>query len=186
MRARDKWLLGALLLAVAGARRIAPAPQPLPAPGPTPAPGAGQVPARLTPATAAQVAGAIVRALTRIKGQLPASTSSWLFPLALAANETASFSQLYNWNVGNVLVVGTHDWFANPHVTVPLRFADCTSLDDGALMMLRVLDRFGGLAAADAGDLAAFQVALNGYLGGGTYPSIAALVASLGAVVPAA
>ena len=105
----------------------------------------------------------------------------WLYPLALSANETDSSSKMHNRNVGDVLALLAEKGFAHPLVTPATRFAAYETLDDGAEAMLRVLDRFGGLAAADAGNLAAFQKACDGYLGQGkTYPSLAARVAALG------
>jgi hypothetical protein len=172
-------------------RRAASSPAPAASSRPEPAPPTppqatpGEVPAVLTPTNAAAVAGAIVRAYQRLKGRMPTVASAWLWPLAVSSLETAGWTQLYNWNVGNVKAA-SGPWFANPHVTgAGNRFADCADLDAGALLMLRSIDGHGGLAAADQGDAAAFQAAMDRYLGSGTYPNLAALAASLAATVPA-
>jgi len=145
-----------------------------------------EVAAVLTPASAADVAGAIVAAYTRLRGRAPASRESWLYPLALSANETASWSQLYNHNIGNVTGTGADGpWYRNPHVTSALKFRDFPTLESGAETMLRDLEAHGGLDAADRADLGGFQVALNAYLGG-AYPSIGALVARLRSTSPGA
>jgi hypothetical protein len=145
---------------------------------------AGDVAAALTPATAPDAAKAIADAYQRVRGVTPPAVTSWLYPLALSANETDSWTKMYNANVGNVLALPTDKAFLHPLVTPATRFAAYASLVDGAAAMLRVLDRFGGLAAADAGDLPAFQKACDGYLGQGkTYPDLAARVATLGAAL---
>ncbi len=142
------------------------------------APRAGDVPALLTPATAADVAKAIADAYQQIRGKAPPAVTSWLYPLALSANETDSWGKLYNRNLGAVHALQARG-FIHPLVIPATRFADYATLVDGAAAMLRVLDRFGGLAAADRGDLSAFQQACDGYLGG-TYPSLALRVTALG------
>lgn len=176
------WLGRRSSSAPAPAQPVKPAPAPPPEPPPA---AAGEVPAQLTTTNAAAVAGAIVRAYQRLKGRLPTSSSSWVWPLAVSSLETAAWTQLYNWNVGNVTASEGAQWFKNPHVTAPLRFAAEADLDAGALLMMRTIDAHGGLAAADQGDAAAFQAAMDRYLGSGTYPNLAALAASLAATVPA-
>src|SRR5271165_6823050 len=131
-----------------------------------------QVSAQLTTSDAASVAGAIVWAYTQMRGAPPVSKNSWLYPLALSSNETAHWTKMYNWNVGAVTTLGTSgDWFSNPLVTNGLKFSSYPDLGTGCAAMLRTLQADGGLAAADAGNEAGFQTALNAYLGGGsTYP----------------
>jgi hypothetical protein len=136
-------------------------------------------------ATAADVAGAIVRAYSTLKGAPPPSNTSWLYPLALSSNETAGWTSFYNYNLGNITTSGQNvDWYLNPHVTNGLKFRSYSSLDAGALGMLKTLASDGGLAAADAGDEGAFQTALNAYLGGATYPNLSALISRLSSTVP--
>lgn len=151
--------------------------------GRLPPPGAPlNVPAVLTPATAADVKAAILVAYQALRGRPCPSDDCWLWPLALSANETARWTQLYNHNLGNVTTLGTASrWYSNPHVTSPLRFLDCLDLNAGARAMLSALDLHGGVQAAEQGDLAAFQRALDGYLGGGpgSYPNIAPIADSL-------
>ncbi len=145
-----------------------------------------QVPARLTPATAADVAGALVAAYRELRGHDPPAASSWLWPLALSSNETAAWRKLWNLNVGNVTTADpASTWYANPDVTVPLKFRAFDSLRAGARSMLHVLDQHGGLTAADQGDRDAWQAALDGYLGA-PYPAPWGLVASLQGVSPRA
>lgn len=143
-----------------------------------------EVPASLKLTRAEDVAGAILAAYANVRASAPANKEAWLWPLALSANETASWSQLYNWNLGNVTTDGSVPWYRNPHVTSGLKFRDCLSLGEGALVMLRALDRLGGLDAAAKADYPAFQKALNAYLGSGTYPSLAALIAKYENVTP--
>ncbi len=145
-----------------------------------------QVAATLTPSTAPHVAGAIIAAYRDLRGHNPPAKNSWLWPLALSANETRQWQALWNWNVGNVTTSGPSgvSWFTNPHVTDPLKFLAFSGARPGALSMLKALDKFGGVDAADSGDAIAWQNALNKYLGSGTYPSPWALVAKLQDVQP--
>lgn len=139
-----------------------------------------QVSAVRTPITASAMAAAIISAYRALRGQQPPAKSSWLWPLALWANETANGKSMYNWNVGNVTTAGDPaTWYANPGVTAPFKFLAFNDAQSGALSMLKVLDKYGGIAAADAGDQAGWQNALNKYLGSGTYPSPWILVAKL-------
>jgi hypothetical protein len=142
-----------------------------------------------TEASAGDVAGAIVAVYRELRGADPPARSSWLWPLALSANETDSWRQLYNWNAGDVTAWDRNrPWFSNPHVTdAAIKFASFESLRDGVRAMLRTLDRFGGLAAADAGDREAWQHALNAYLGSGTpYPPLWGRIAALESTIPRA
>jgi hypothetical protein len=145
----------------------------------------GQVDPQPMTATAADVAGAIVRAYQTLKGSPPPSDTSWLFPLALSSNETAGWKSFFNFNLGNITTLGSGvDWYLNPHVTNGLKFRSYGSLDEGALGMLKTLQADGGLAAADAGDEGAFQSALNAYLGGSIYPNLSGLISRLSSTVP--
>lgn len=160
-----------------------------------------QVAAQLTPSDAPHVAAAIVAAYGDLRGRPPPAKSSWLWPLALSANETASWRKMWNWNVGNVTTPGASGipWYANPDVTAPLKFRAFDDPRSGALAMLQALDRWGGVAAADAGDAAGWQRALNLYLCGpnippcnvspppccGPYPPPWGRIASLDGVQPA-
>ena len=144
------------------------------------------------------VAGALVWAYQQLKGAPPPRAESWLWPLALSAFETAHWRQadpsaasysarggLYNYNLGNVTTTGASgDWFLDPAVTNGLRFASYDSLGAGALAMLKTLQHLGGLQAADTGDWAGWQAALNAYLGS-TYPDLTATIQSLSGTVPA-
>lgn len=145
----------------------------------------GQVSASPMTAAPADVAAAFSAAYEQLRGRLPPSQSSWLYPLAASAVETADWTSLYNNNLGNVTTAGGGDWYANPKVTNGLKFASYASLQDGALAELKVLDRFGGVDAADNGDLQGFQQALNSYLGGGTYPSISGKLQRYASLQPA-
>ena len=103
---------------------------------------------------------------------------SWLYPLAASSLETAHWTQLYNHNVGNV--TGGKAWYTNPHVGTSLKFRSFPSLVAGARGMLGALKAHGALDAADAGDRAAFQTAMNAYLGTGqTYPDLSGVIAQL-------
>lgn len=140
-----------------------------------------QVPAALTPSSAPHIASAIIGAYQDLRGYGPPTKSSWLWPLALSANETRSWAALWNWNVGNVTTSGSGDvsWFLNPHVTDPLKFLAFSDARSGARSMLKILDKYGGLAAADTGDSKAWQHALDKYLGSGSYPPLSSLITKL-------
>lgn len=153
----------------------------------------GQVAAEPMSSNAAAVAGAIEWAYQQLKGATPPRRESWLWPLAVSSNETAAWRDprtaanhagLYNSNVGNVTTLGSGvDWYYNPAVTNGLKFTSYADLGAGALGMMKVLQRVGALAAADNADSGAFQAALNTYLGG-TYPSMAGLIAHLSSTTP--
>lgn len=140
----------------------------------------------LTPSTAPRVAAAIVAAYRDLRGHDPPAKSSWLWPLALSANETRDWNAMWNRNIGNVTTSGNGTtWFYNPHVADPLKFLSFDDERAGALSMLKVLDKKGGIAAADAGDVDGWQRTLNAYLGAGqTYPSPWGVVARLESVQP--
>jgi len=143
-----------------------------------------QVAAALTPSNAPHVAGAIVEAYRTLRSRDLPAKSSWLWPLALSANETAEWQSMYNWNVGNVTTSRDDvSWFYNPKVSSPLKFRAFSDARSGAYSMLKALDRYGGLVAADSGDVTAWQNALNSYLGS-TYPSLNKLIARLQDVQP--
>lgn len=149
-----------------------------------------QVAAQLTPSDVATVAGAFVWAYGQLLGQAPPSANSWLYPLALSANETASWAQLYNWNVGNVTgtgYVGQIGYYRNPHVTTSLNFAAFANLGAGCLAELKILRSYGALAQADAGNYAGFSSALQsgGYAGKGVaYPNLQGLISKFSSVAP--
>lgn len=143
-----------------------------------------QVPAVLTPSTSAHIAGAIILAYGDLRGRMPPAKTSWLWPLALGYNETAGWKSMRNWNVGNVTTAGDPAaWFINPYVTKPLKFLSFNDARSGSLSMLKVLDKYGGIDAADIGDETGWQNALNKYLGSG-YPSPWPLVSKLQNVQP--
>ena len=134
-----------------------------------------QVAAELTPSDAPTVAGAIVAAYGDLRGHAPPARTSWLWPLALSANETdtwgngpSPYGGLWNNNVGNVTSPHptSEAWYDNPHVykSLGLKFRAFDTLRAGALAMLEDLDAHGAIAAADAGDAAGWQSALTDYL----------------------
>lgn len=159
----------------------------------------GQVAALPMSSAAAAVAGAIQWAYQQIKGVAPPAQTSWLWPLALSANETASWRMpsgtsggLYNWNIGNVTTTGSASvsYYLNPAVTANLKFVSYPDLGSGALGMMQTLSADGGLAAADAGDMSAWQTAQQSYQGctfgtpTPTCPSLQSLITSLAGTVP--
>lgn len=153
------WIAGAALFL--GGRKLAGPVAKTPAPAKVP-----EVDAVLTPATASQVAQAIVTALGGM-GRKVVRPESWLFPLAVSQLETdlppRSWRQLYNHNVGNVTGTGATPWYKNPHVTGNLRFRSFDSFVGGARAMLDAMKNAGALDAADKGDLPAFQQAMDAY-----------------------
>lgn len=145
-----------------------------------------QVAAVLTPSTAPRVAAAIIAAYRDLRGRDPPAKTSWLWPLALSANETRDWRAMFNRNIGNVTTSGNGTvWYANPHVTEPFKYLSYDDERAGALSMLKVLDKKGGIDAADTGDADGWQRAINAYLGAGaTYPSPWSIVARLQSVQP--
>jgi|GEM_PF-3112219 len=139
-----------------------------------------QVAAQLTPSTASRVAGEIIAAYSELRGHYPPAKSSWLWPLALSANETRNFEALWNNNIGNVTTSGSGNvsYFVNPHVSEPLKFLAFPDLRAGARSMLYYVNKYGGLDAADVGDQTGWQRALDKYLGS-PYPPLWGLVAKL-------
>ena len=138
--------------------------------------GKGQVPAVPTPANASKIAAAIVSAL-RSMGRKVVRQESWLFPLAVSQFETdvppRSWRQLYNFNVGNVRIWKQGQrWYENPHEPGAKSLA-CDSLTHGARMMLDAMQKHGVLDAADTGDLPAFLLAMDKYVGrSGSYSAV--------------
>lgn len=120
-----------------------------------------QVAATKTPATAADVAGAMWRAYVKLTGNTPPAESSYLMPLAQSALETGNWTKLYNFDLGNVTTAhpDQEDWFYQ--YAGSLKFKAYASLDDGALAMMTWLFKHGALAAADANDLNAYGDALQ-------------------------
>lgn len=147
-----------------------------------------QVAAVLTPSSASPIAAAIIAAYRDLMGRDPPAKSSWLWPLALSANETDSWTSMYNWQVGNVITIhpDSDPWFYNPHVTsTALKFVSFDGPRSGARAMLKTLKNHGGIDAADSGDRDGWQKALNAYLGAGeTYPSLWGRVSHLENTVP--
>jgi hypothetical protein len=145
-----------------------------------------QVAAILTPSTAPHVAAAIVAAYHDLRGHAPPTKSSWLWPLALSANETDQWRSMFNWNIGSVTTSSEDvSWFFNPKViSSALKFRAFDGALSGAFAMLKTLDRHGGLVAAETGDAGGWQIALNAYLGGGVYPSLSSLISRLDSVQP--
>jgi len=121
-----------------------------------------QVPAALTPTTAADVIRAVQAAYRTIRGADAPRSESWAWAVAVSANETDHWSELYNWNAGNVArswnVNGP--WYVNPKVT-GLSFASFDSLYLGALALLKTMKQNGALDAADAGDIGAWRAAMG-------------------------
>lgn len=119
-----------------------------------------QVEALKTPASAADVAGAMSRAYVKLTGNAPPAESSYLMPLAQSALETANWKSLYNFDLGNVTTANPNDsWFFQYQGS--LKFKAYASLDDGALAMMSWLQKHGAIAAADANDLNAYGDALQ-------------------------
>lgn len=145
-----------------------------------------QVAAELTPSTGPRVAAAIIGAYRELLKRDPPTKSSWLWPLALSANETRDWNAMWNRNIGNVTTSGDPaTWFYNPHVSAPLKFLAFDTEKSGALSMLRTLQRKGGIEAADNGDADGWQLALNAYLGAGaTYPAPWKVISRLENVQP--
>lgn len=150
---------------------------------------AGEVSAELTPANASQVAAAIVAAL-RAMGRKVTRQESWLYPLAVSQLETGRWRKLWNNNVGNVSAwdIKKQSWYLNPevHEKSPHPFRAFGSLPEGARGMLDAIKHHGGLDAADAGDLVAFQAAMTKYLSNVDkngnpvpYPDLSGVIAQL-------
>jgi hypothetical protein len=146
-----------------------------------------QIDARLTPTTPEAVAGAMVWAYRQVVGMAPPSDSSWRLPLAQSALETANWSQLFNYNAGNVTTAhpDTDDWYYNPHVTVDLKFHAFPTLGQGCITMMSWLKNHGAIPSADAGDAEAYRQALiaGGYAGA-DYPSLDGFVAKYAVTIP--
>jgi hypothetical protein len=152
-----------------------------------------QVAATLTPSDVSSVAGAFVYAYKILFGRDPPRPESWIYPLSVSALETAHWSQMYNWNAGNVTdgtchgrVRGDVGTYRNPHVTDALNFSAFSSLGEGARAEMATLLCMGAMDAADAGDLAGFQHALQTgcYAGCVPYPDLSAYVRQFRNVVP--
>lgn len=152
-----------------------------------------QIDAILTGSDAPTVAGAFVWAYGQMTANAPPRRESWVYPLALAALETAHFSAMYNWNPGNITsgtcggkVTGTAGWYANPHVTVPLHFAAFRTIGEGCLGEMQTLSCMGAQAAADRGDYAGFMKALETgcYAGCQPYPDLSGYVAQYQTLAP--
>lgn len=118
-----------------------------------------QVDAVKTPASAADVAGAVWRAYVKLTGNSPPAESSYLMPLAQSAFETGSWQKMIDWNTGYLTAAAGEDWFLA--YSGSLHFKAYDSLDDGALAMMSWLFKHGALAAADANDLNAYGDALQ-------------------------
>ena len=145
-----------------------------------------QVDASLTPSDAQTMAGAMVYGYRQVYGKDPPRNESWIYPLAVSSLETAHWASMYNWNAGNITTLGNGtDWYYNPGVTVNLKFLSYRDAGSGAAGEIGWLKSHGVQQYADDGDLSGFQSAMtsSGY-GGGTYPSLSALVASLSSVKP--
>jgi len=139
-----------------------------------------QVPAQLTPADPATVAGAMAWAYTQVTGRPPVSQSSWLMPLGQSAFETANWMKLFGWNVGFISQPnkGSLYFFRGSN---PVPFAVYPTLGQGCIAMMRWLQKHGALAGADNNDLGAYSAGLQSgnYLGNaGDYATYAAGIAS--------
>lgn len=146
----------------------------------------GQVDPQLTPSDAQTMAGAMVYGYRQVYGVDPPRNESWIYPLAVSSLETAHWTAMYNWNAGNITTNGSGDWYYNPGVTVDLKFISYRDAGSGARGEISWLKSHGVQQYADDGDLAGFQAAMtsSGY-GGGTYPSLSALVSQLSSIQPA-
>ena len=162
----------------------------------------GQVSAVLTPSSAPVVAGALIWAYRKIYGTDPPAQTSWLYPLALSANETAHWGQalpsngMWNWNCGNISdgvckgkVRGTAGFYRNPHVTSPINFAAFNTLGDGATGLLKTLQCMGAQASADTGDYSGFMSALESGCYAGCVPysaDLSSIASGFASIVPTA
>ena len=203
------WVVGGVVL-LGGAGEVVrevsqpSGPKPPPAgPKPPTGPVGVQFGAVLTPASASDVASAIVAGL-RSMGHHVVRQESWLFPLAVSRLETAQWKKMWNNNTGNVSAwdLKKQDYYINPEVHErdangvehPHYFRSFVTLRDGARAMLGAINHHGGLEPADAGDLVGFQAAMTKYLGNKDssgnlvpYPDLSGIVASLrGTVVDVA
>lgn len=159
-------------------RRLGDTPSLLPhlAPAPTPM---SQTSAHRTPHDPATVAGAMVWAYERVTGHRPPARTSWLYPLAQSAIETAHWTAMFNNNAGNVTTANPNQeaWMYEPGNQ--LKFRSYATLGDGCVSMLKWLEAHGTLTHADAGDIPGYLASLKAgcYAGCGVdYPDISGYV----------
>jgi hypothetical protein len=148
-----------------------------------------QVSAHHTPHSPAVVAGAMVWAYEKVLGHRPVNSTSWLFPLAQSALETAAWKQCFNNNAGNVTTANpnTDHWMYEPGNG--LKFRSFSTIGDGCLVMMKWLAAHGTLAYADSGDMAGYLASLKAgcYAGCGVdYPDLTAYVTQYQSVRPIA
>lgn len=149
-----------------------------------------QVAATLTPSTAPVVAGAMIWAYEQVTGHAPVSRASWEIPLAQSADETMHWAVLTHWNLGFISQPNKNQpYFYRGSNPVP--FAVYNTLGDGAVALMKWLNKYGLLAAADNGDYAGYAAGLKagGYLGSagdytGYVNTIAGIVPSYASLVP--
>ena len=125
----------------------------------------GQVALKNTSLTPAQAMGAL-------QAVLPGGTNQTALSMiaAQSATETAAWSQMYNWNFGNVTptaaqaISGDYVMHAN---TGSMRYRAFDDPYSGAASMVDWLTSHGLLAPAEAGDLPGYMAALQAgsYLG---------------------
>jgi hypothetical protein len=145
-----------------------------------------QVAAALTPSDAKTMAGAMVWGYRKATGRNPSSVESWLYPLAVSSLETAHWTAMYNYNAGNITTSGNEDWYANPGVTMNLKFIAYDNAGAGCEGEISWLNSHGVLQHADAGDYSGFMSAMtaSGYGGAGNYPDLQNIISNLSHVVP--
>jgi hypothetical protein len=130
----------------------------------------GQVATITTRASAAEVLGGILAALPQGAPQIAGAIIT-----AQSADETASWTAMHNWNVGNVTTANPNvdDWMLQG--SNPIKFRAFPDLASGAAAMVAWLSTRGVLPFAYAGDIAGYvgQLAAHCYLGciGNTDPT---------------
>ena len=72
---------------------------------------------------------------------------------AQSALETARWSALYNWNLGNITTASSEDWY---DVGTGLHFKSYTSLQDGATSFIAYISKINALGLAAAGDVGSY------------------------------
>jgi hypothetical protein len=146
-----------------------------------------QVTAHKTTHAPQTVASAMAWAYERVMGHRPPTTTSWLYPMAQSAIETAHWTQCYNHNAGNVTTANpNHDsWMFEPGNG--LKFRSFSTIGDGCLVLMKWLAAHGTLSYADAGNKAGFLASLKAgcYAGCGVdYPDIGAYVTAYQSIKP--
>jgi hypothetical protein len=146
-----------------------------------------QVAAVKTSYTPSVVAGAMIWAYQQVTGKAPPATTSWLYPLAQSAIETAAWAGCYNNNAGNVTTANpnTDPWMYEPGNA--LQFRSYNTIGDGCVSMIKWLSSHGTLAYADSGDVSGYLSSLQAgcYAGCGVaYPDISGYVSKYQNISP--